>query len=81
MSAKSTTKQQKKSRGELRKQLARDISSILNNPECPAVLFNDIADSITEMSSDLGDEFYHSPEIIERGLNAHIAKEEKRRTR
>src|SRR3954468_20286704 len=39
---------QQKSRTDLRKQLAQDIASILANPECPAVLYNDIADNCTQ---------------------------------
>ena len=79
MSAKkSTTNQPKKSRAELRKQLARDLSSILSNPECPVLLFNDIAETVCDWSSDLGGTFYHSPDVLERCINAHIAREEKR---
>lgn len=80
MSAKkSTTKPVRKSRGELRKQLAQDLARILQNPECPTMLYNDVAESITTMSSEIDDAFWHSPEQIERSLNAYIASEEKRK--
>ncbi len=61
---------------ELRKQLARDLARILANPETPVSLYNDIADSITEMSSEID---YNSAEMIERSITAHIVKEEKRK--
>jgi hypothetical protein len=61
---------------ELRRQLARDLASVLRNPECPVMLFNDIADRVTDMSSDLN---WYSAEQIERSLNAHIQKEAARK--
>jgi hypothetical protein len=76
---KSATNRNQKSRTELRRQLARDITSILKNPECPVDLFNDVAEAVCDWSSDLGDEFYHSPEMIERSLNARLTREEKRK--
>jgi hypothetical protein len=77
---KTTTRKQTttKTRQQLRAELARNIAAIMANPETPAILYNDLADSITEMSSDLKDDFWHSPEQIERSINAHLATEAKR---
>jgi hypothetical protein len=61
---------------ELRKQLIRDLASILANPETPTVIYNDIANSITDMSSEID---YNTAEMIERSVNAYFAKEEKRK--
>jgi gas vesicle protein len=76
---KSTIRKSTTSRDELRQQLARDIASILNNPETPTTLYNDVADRVSDMSSDLGDAFWHSPEQIKRDLDAHFKKEAKRK--
>jgi hypothetical protein len=46
---KSTTKAQKKSRADLRKQLARDIVSIFNNPETPACISNALGEGTTDL--------------------------------
>jgi hypothetical protein len=75
MSKKTTTPRAASNRMELRRKLARDLASILANPETPTVLYNDIADSITDMSSEID---YNSAEMIERSVNAYFAKEEKR---
>ncbi len=40
------TKSKDKSPAELRRQLARDITAVLANPECPTALYNDIASGI-----------------------------------
>lgn len=64
---------------ENRRELAEHIAAILANPETPTILYNDIAESLTTMSSEIGDDFWHSPEMIERDLNAYIASEEKRK--
>jgi hypothetical protein len=82
MATKSKSKQastrKQPTRAELRQRLAQDLASILANPECPTMLYNEIGGAITEMSSDLTDTFWHSPEMIERSLIAHTSKEEKR---
>lgn len=65
-------------RAELRKKLARDLAAVLANPECPTMLYDQVAEGITEMSSRLGDAYWHQPEQIERDINAYIASEEKR---
>ncbi|HEX8843087.1 MAG TPA: hypothetical protein VF791_00375 [Pyrinomonadaceae bacterium] len=51
MSKKSTTKQPKKSRAELRAQLARDLAAALANPEIPVVLYNKISAAVTDFQS------------------------------
>ncbi len=66
-------------RAELRKRLARDLHSILTNPETPTMLYNEIGGAVCEMSSDITDEYWHSPEMLERTIAAHVAKEEKRK--
>jgi hypothetical protein len=38
-----------KSREELRRQLARDITSVLANPECPTIIYNDLASAVLEI--------------------------------
>jgi hypothetical protein len=49
MSAKSTTKQQQKSRAELHRELARNISDAIKNPTIPPVLYNAITEGITDL--------------------------------
>jgi hypothetical protein len=82
---KSTTKKQttgnQKSRAELRKQLARDIASITSNPECPARIYNGLADGILEVfNSTPGNLFDTSEEYILSVLNAFAAADEKGET-
>jgi hypothetical protein len=79
MSAKNSKPQSKKSRGELRKQLARDIASILANPECPVDLYNDIAENVVNWSTDYCNLVNETPEYIHNCLEAHLATEEKRK--
>ncbi len=63
------------SRMELRRQLARDLAAVMSNPETPVLLYNDIGDVLCEMSSDIN---YHTPEMIERTIAAHVVREAKR---
>lgn len=72
------TTNREKTKQELRRDVAAHVAAIMANPETPATLYNDLADSITTMSSDLKDDFWHSPEQIERSINAHIAREARR---
>jgi hypothetical protein len=78
---KNSKQQQQKSRAELRKQLARDLASILANPECPTGLFNDIADNCTQWQEarDNADEtgWKREPFILE-CFEAYQRQEEKR---
>ncbi len=60
---------------ELRKQLARDLAAVMSNPETPVSLYNAIGDELCEMSSDIS---FHTFEMIERSITAHIEKEAKR---
>jgi hypothetical protein len=39
-------------RAQLRAQLARDITSILANPECPTVIYNDLAGAVLAVFND-----------------------------
>ena len=65
-----------KSRAELRARLARDIASILANPETPVALYNDITERLGDYESEID---YHTPEMIEHSLAAHEAREAKRK--
>lgn len=57
------------------KALAADLSAVLNNPACPALLYNAISDITTEMSNHIA---HDSQEILERGLRAYTAFEAQR---
>lgn len=63
---------------QLRRELARNLAEIMANPETPAALYNDIGEFVCAMSSEIGNDYWHSPEMLERSLNAYIACEEKR---
>ncbi len=63
------------SRMELRRKLARDLAAVMSNPETPVLLYNDIGDVLCEMSSDIN---YHTPDMIERTIAAHVEREAKR---
>jgi hypothetical protein len=60
---------------ELRRKLARDLAAVMSNPETPVLLYNDIGDVLCEMSSDIN---YHTPDMIERTIAAHVEREAKR---
>jgi hypothetical protein len=64
------------SRLELRRQLARDLASVMSNPETPSNLYNAIADEVCMFSEKID---FHTAEMLERGVNAYYAKEEKRK--
>lgn len=72
---KSTTTGNKKSRAELRRELAETLSTILHNPTTPSSLYNAIADAISTLSEDVD---FHTPEMIETMLTAYELKEQKR---
>jgi hypothetical protein len=57
-------------------ELAAQLSSILKNPACPAVIYNSIVDEIASMSESIDTD---EAEFIERALDAYAAREEKRR--
>lgn len=79
MSVKKNSKpEQKKSRAELRKQLAHDLESILRNPETPAALYNAIGDEISTWSSDFLAAVSETSGYIESCLNFYHEAEEKR---
>jgi hypothetical protein len=63
------------SRAQLRAKLARDLAAVISNPETPVLLYNEIADVLCDMSSDIN---YHTPEMIERTIAAHVEREAKR---
>ncbi len=58
------------------KTLAAHISAILEHPETPDALYNDIAERISDFSSDVD---YHTPEMIERSLVAYASRESRRK--
>jgi hypothetical protein len=66
----------KPNRAELRRKLARDIVSILNNPETPSFLYNNLADCVTtlEQSND-----WITVDHIEGSLSNYLRGEETRK--
>jgi hypothetical protein len=36
-------------KAQLRAQLARDIVAVLSNPECPQIIYNDLADAVLDV--------------------------------
>ncbi len=66
----------KPSRLELRRKLARDLAAVMSNPETPSNLYNAIADEVCMFSEKID---FHTAEMLERGVNAYYAKEEKRK--
>ncbi len=61
---------------ELRRKLARDLAAVMSNAETPATLYNAIGDELCEMSSEIS---FHTFEMIERSITAHIAIQQKGR--
>ncbi len=78
MSKKTTIRRaaSKPSRIELRRKLARDLAAVMSNPETPATLYNAIGDELCEMSEAIS---FHTFEMIEHSITAHVAREEKRK--
>jgi hypothetical protein len=75
-------KTKKPTRAELRKQLARDITSILANPECPTVIYNDLAGAVLEIfNSTPTARLDQSEEYTLALLNEYAAAQEKGDTR
>jgi hypothetical protein len=71
-----TNKTQKKSRADLRKELAHHISAIFNNPETPPVLSNYLGEGMTEVFNSVrGAQFDKSEEYTLAVLN-EVAKAE-----
>jgi hypothetical protein len=66
----------KKSRAELRRQLARDLAAALANPEMPVKLYNDISDAITDFQSTCisYDVMLYSAEVIGKALEMYAEK-------
>lgn len=58
--------------------LAGHLSDILNNPICPARIYNAIAEELCDMSSAID---YHTPEMIARSIAAYDRREAQRQTR
>ncbi len=85
MSTKKVTPKQRGGEAPARKQtpayaepaiaLAVHLSEILNNPTCPARIYNAIADELCDMSSAID---YHTPEMIARSIAAYDRREAKR---
>lgn len=65
-----------KTRAQLRKELARDLAAILANPETPLPLYNAIADEVCDLSEKID---FHTPEMLERSVDAYYAAEAKRK--
>jgi hypothetical protein len=63
---------------ELRAQLARDIASILANPETPATLYNAIGEEVCEWSTDYCNAVSETPDYIEAYLTHYQQKEAER---
>jgi hypothetical protein len=57
-------------------ELAAYLSAVLKNPACPVQIYNSIVDEIASMSESIDTD---DAEFIERALDAHAAREEKRR--
>jgi hypothetical protein len=57
-------------------ELAAYLSAVLKNPACPAALYNCIGETVVDMANDVDQD---GADYIERALDAHAAKEEKRR--
>jgi hypothetical protein len=55
--------------------LAVYLSDILNNPTCPARIYNAIAEELCDMSSYMD---YHTPKMIADTIAAYARREEKR---
>jgi len=73
---KNSKQEQKKSRAELRKQLARDLESIITNPETPAILHNAISDCMTDFEQETE---WHKADYIERALENYARIQAKRK--
>lgn len=76
--AKKPTTRKKTSRLELRQKLARDIASILANPETPCGLHNAITDATTAWTQAYLDATPHDPARILLDLEHYYRAEEKR---
>jgi hypothetical protein len=76
---KGATNRNQKSRAELRKQLARDIASVLTNPETPVELYNAIGEEVCNWSSDYCNAVSETPEYIESCLTYYQKKEAERK--
>jgi hypothetical protein len=78
MSAKkSITPRKQKSRSGLRRELARDIASILANPETPSMLYNAIGDCLSEFEA-VDSSVWTEASTIERNLDKYARFEEAR---
>lgn len=79
MQKKSTTKSKIKSRAELRAKLARDISSILTNPETPVGLYNAVGEEVCDWSSDYCNQNRETLAYIQQCLESHLKAEAERK--
>ena len=73
---KSRSQGERKSVAQWRKELARDLASVLSNPLTPSELYTFIADQHSEWESDKP---WHSAEELERALLNHERKEAARK--
>jgi hypothetical protein len=67
-------------REQLRRKLAQDIASVLNNPECPVTLWNAIGEEVCDWSSYYCNAVNRTPDYIEKCLT-YYQQEEARRTK
>jgi hypothetical protein len=67
-----------KTKAQHRAQLARDIASILANPETPATLYNAIGEEVCEWSTDYCNAASKTPAYIKTCLTHYQQKEAER---
>ena len=69
-------KTKQKTKAEHRAQLARDIASILANPETPAMLYNELGGCVTELANHVS---FNTSVMIEAILTAYETREQIRK--
>ena len=60
-----------KSKRELRKELAKHLAAVLSNPELPPVLYNAIADELTDLQAKVWQDEMDSARMLYRALDYH----------
>jgi hypothetical protein len=71
------TSTRRPARATLRKQLAKDLASVLNNPETPPRIYSALSDEVLDLQNDVWSEEMDTERCILRALNhrAQLAKE------
>jgi hypothetical protein len=77
MSTKNSKSQPQKSREELRRQLARDIVSIFNNPETPSCIANALSEGTGDLFNHVSTERREASEAYYLSLLDALAAQEK----